>query len=96
MSAEMAYLSNRAYAFQPIYWQMFTYERIVKDDDGITWRSAEIPLNAFIAGPAAGGPMPSAAPGWDAVAPRAVTLDWFNQVGEVKRTVCMRLFAIDH
>lgn len=81
MSAEMAYLSNRAYAFQPFLWDIKSGDHIVKDEDGVTWRSAEIPLNAFIAGPAAGGPMSIPAPGNEVIAPRAVSYDWFDKVG---------------
>lgn len=76
----MAYLSNRAYAFQPFIWEMWTTDQLVKSDDGVTLRSARIPLNAFISGPTAGGHMSMPAPGWDVTAPRAVSYDFFEEV----------------
>lgn len=59
LSAQMAYMSNRAYAFQPYLWDINTWHRTVIDVDGVTERSAIIPINAFLGGPAAGGPMPA-------------------------------------
>lgn len=80
MAAQMAYLSNRAYAFQPYLWDIYTSQRVVKDKGGKK-RSAVIPLNAFISGPVAGGPMPGPRYPDEEVIPRAVSYEWFDKVG---------------
>lgn len=81
MSAEIAYLSNRAYAFQPYLWDIQTRESAVIDViDGVTLRSAIIPLNAFISGPAAGGSMPAPTDPNDGRRPRSVSWKWYDQV----------------
>ncbi|KAG9003015.1 hypothetical protein FRB93_011302 [Tulasnella sp. JGI-2019a] len=81
MSAEIAYLSNRAYAFQPYLWDIQTKESTVIDViDGVTLRSAIIPLNAFLSGPAAGGSMPTPTDPTETRRPRAVSWKWFDQV----------------
>lgn len=84
LSAQIAYMSNRAYVFQPYIWDERALARTVKVDG--RWRSSLIPLNAFIAGPTAGAPFPNGtgqtvdgAPApWPA--PRAVNYDYFNYV----------------
>ncbi|KAG8888710.1 hypothetical protein FRB98_006967 [Tulasnella sp. 332] len=81
MSAEIAYLSNRAYAFQPYLWDINTQNSTVIDVvDGVTLRSAIIPLNAFISGPAAGGAMPNPIGPNESKRPRAVSWKWFAEV----------------
>lgn len=78
ISAQMAYMSNRAYAFQPYLWDIHAWYRTVMDGD--TERSAVIPLNTFLNGPAAGGPMPTPANPNEPPAPRAVSWHWFDEV----------------
>ncbi|KAG9018296.1 hypothetical protein FRB90_011626 [Tulasnella sp. 427] len=84
MSAQLAYMSNRAYVFQPYMWNISSIEPVQLD--GKHYRSNIIPLNAFIEGPAAGarfGPgtgttVDGAKAAWEA--PRAVSYDWYDEV----------------
>lgn len=84
MSAQLAYMSNRAYVFQPYMWNISNPEPV--ELDGRHYRTNIIPLNAFLSGPAAGGRF---GPGtgitkagerasWEA--PRSVSYDWYDEV----------------
>ncbi|KAG8906179.1 hypothetical protein FRC01_008099, partial [Tulasnella sp. 417] len=84
LSAQLAYMSNRAYVFQPYMWNMSSTEPVQLD--GKHYRSNIIPLNAFLGGPVAGGRF---GPGtgtskagerapWEA--PRSVSYDWYDEV----------------
>ena len=92
MSAQTAFMSNRAYAFQPYLWDQATYKPVVEEDG--RWKSATIPLNAFISGPVSGGRFGpgtgTASDGqrsayWEA--PRGVTYEFFDQVCPKSRRV---------
>ncbi|KAI3621367.1 hypothetical protein WG66_014473 [Moniliophthora roreri] len=72
MNAHLAYVSERAYVFQDYYWK----------EDYYSWPEWQFrstppvtPLNALIAGPAAGGPFEPNDP-----APRAVSERFFDKV----------------
>ncbi|KAG8905825.1 hypothetical protein FRB99_008190 [Tulasnella sp. 403] len=91
MSAQIAYMSNRAYVFQPYLWRPGSPGPVVNESNH--WRTVEIPLNAFISGPAAGaryGPGTGVAPSgeiaaWEA--PRSISYDFYDQVcPEERRT----------
>ncbi|KAG9027349.1 hypothetical protein FRB95_007836 [Tulasnella sp. JGI-2019a] len=77
LTAQLAHLSNRAYAFQPYLWHRTSWTRVVVDEAGHL-RSAEIPLNAFISGPAAGAPVIER--NEKLHHPRAVTRKFFDKV----------------
>ncbi|KAG9043944.1 hypothetical protein FS837_008964 [Tulasnella sp. UAMH 9824] len=91
MSAQLSYMSNRAYVFQPYMWNTRSWKPVQLD--GNHYRSNWIPLNAFLSGPAAGGPF---GPGtgttksgerapWEA--PRSVSYDWYDEVCPPNRRV---------
>lgn len=90
MSAQIAYMSNRAYAFQPFLWDQTSSLPTVTENEGRSWRSAVIPLNAFIAGPAAGGSYGTTHDGKQ-IAPRGVNYDWFNNVCPWHRRVHVKV-----
>lgn len=81
MTAQLAYLSNRAYTIQPYIWNRYSLTRVVVDNGHL--RSAQIPLGAFIAGPAVGAEMvvnrTSTAEARSAH-PRAVARKFFDEV----------------
>ncbi|KAG9003438.1 hypothetical protein FRB95_012160 [Tulasnella sp. JGI-2019a] len=82
MTAHLAYLSNRAYTIQPYIWNRHSLTRVVVDKGHL--RSAQIPLSAFISGPAAGTEIENNNSGNNATVslppPRAVTRKFFDQV----------------
>ncbi|KAG8877185.1 hypothetical protein FRB97_003611 [Tulasnella sp. 331] len=78
MTAQLAHLSNRPYAFEPYLWHRTSWTRVVVDEGGHL-RSAQIPLNAFVSGPASGAEI--AGPGnVNTHHPRAVTRKFFDKV----------------
>lgn len=79
----MAYMSNRAYAFQPYLWDVYSEKSVVLDDG--RYRSARIPLNAFISGPMAGGAFSEQANG--VKSPRSVSWAFFEKVCPPERRV---------
>ncbi|KAH8119774.1 hypothetical protein DFH11DRAFT_1685277 [Phellopilus nigrolimitatus] len=79
MNSHMAYLSNRAYVFEPYTWHKGPEPFIDYNGHLIPSR---IPLAALVQGPIAGGPFPAEHP-----APRSVSVEWFRKVcPENKRT----------
>lgn len=54
----LAYEANRSYVFEDYVWSHTPFSYTLYD---FALRPARIPLNAFISGPTAGGPMPDVA-----------------------------------
>lgn len=81
MTAQLAYLSNRAYTIQPYIWNSHSWTRVVVDHGHL--RSAQIPLNAFITGPIVGANIESNSTSTTESRPnppRAITRKFFDQV----------------
>ncbi|KAJ7228124.1 hypothetical protein B0H12DRAFT_232846 [Mycena haematopus] len=70
----LAHLTGRVYVFEDYTWSHLPTPYTVYD---FALRSTRIPLNAFIAGPLAGGPLP--APEEDAVQKRAVSAAFYEK-----------------
>ncbi|KAH8107446.1 hypothetical protein DFH11DRAFT_1189477 [Phellopilus nigrolimitatus] len=68
LMSQLAYLSNRSFVFEDYTWSHTPLPYSIYD---FALRPARIPLNAFISGPSAGGPMS---------APRAVSADYWERV----------------
>lgn len=68
----LAYMSNRSFVFEDYVWSHSPFPYTIYD---FALRPARIPLNAFISGPTAGGPMPGpraiSAEFWETVCPKA-------------------------
>lgn len=81
--SQIAYMSNRAYVYQPYLQHPKTWSRAVRVPDG-RWQSRTIPLNAIIQGPAVGsyiGPGQTGTGEWaNWHAPRSVSNEFFDQV----------------
>src|ERR1700730_2782067 len=72
----LAYRSRRSFVFEDYVWSHTVFPYTIYD---LSLRPARIPLNAFISGPTAGGPMP---------APRAISSQWWETVcPKEKRTI---------
>lgn len=69
----LAYMSNRSFVFEDYTWSHTPFPYTVYD---FALRPKRIPLNAFISGPTAGGPMPSS----HSNAPRAISAEWWESV----------------
>ncbi|KAG8856913.1 hypothetical protein FRB96_006176 [Tulasnella sp. 330] len=85
--SHLAFLSNRAYVFRGYLWSLDP-GTAVEDGPG-RWRSARIPLNAFISGPTAGGSM-----GPNITTPRAVYNTYWDQVCPPERRTHLRVNEI--
>ncbi|KAJ7200654.1 hypothetical protein B0H12DRAFT_1289038 [Mycena haematopus] len=70
----LAHLTGRVYVFEDYTWSHLPLRYTVYD---YALRPTQIPLNAFVAGPLAGGPLP--APEENAVHKRAVSAAFFEQ-----------------
>ncbi|THH03544.1 hypothetical protein EW145_g6178 [Phellinidium pouzarii] len=68
LMSQLAYLSNRSYVFEDYTWRHTPFPYAIYD---FALRPARIPINAFISGPSAGGPMP---------APRAVSSEYWETI----------------
>ncbi|KDQ50805.1 hypothetical protein JAAARDRAFT_41747 [Jaapia argillacea MUCL 33604] len=72
MMSHLAYLSNRSYVFEDYTWSRLPFPYTIYD---FALRPTHIPINAFISGPSAGGPLEShravSVEHWDAVCPRS-------------------------
>ncbi|EIM84587.1 uncharacterized protein STEHIDRAFT_100601 [Stereum hirsutum FP-91666 SS1] len=68
--SHLAYLTNRSYVFEDYTWSHSPLPYALYD---FALRPTRIPLNAFIAGPSAGGPMPDHSP-------RAVSTEYWDAV----------------
>lgn len=66
--SHLAHLSNRSFVFEDYTWSRTPLPYSIYD---FALRPARIPLNAFISGPSAGGPMP---------APRSVSAEYWETV----------------
>ena len=73
----LAYRANRSYVFEDYTWSHTYLPYTIYD---FALRPARIPLNAFISGPSAGGPMP---------APRTVSAEYWDQVCSKSSTVSL-------
>jgi hypothetical protein len=72
----LAFLAKRSFVFEDYVWSHTPLPVTIYD---LALRPARIPLNAFISGPTAGGPMTS---------PRAISAKWWNTVcPKAKRVV---------
>lgn len=86
MTSQIALLSNRANAFPPYVWSSNEYSTIVLDKSSsfpyFRFRSAKIPLTAFVSGPISGT-------GDELIvgAPRAISEDWWDTVCPPERQV---------
>ncbi|TFK37209.1 hypothetical protein BDQ12DRAFT_736355 [Crucibulum laeve] len=73
MMSQLSYLTNRSYVFEDYIWSLMSTPYTIYD---FALRPTRMPLNAFISGPTAGGPMSDTTPRavtvelWDAVCPR--------------------------
>ncbi|EJD06309.1 uncharacterized protein FOMMEDRAFT_16926 [Fomitiporia mediterranea MF3/22] len=68
LMSHLAYLSNRSFVFEDYTWSKSLFPYTIYD---FALRPSRIPLNAFISGPSAGGPMH---------APRAVSAEYWETV----------------
>ncbi|KAI5117565.1 hypothetical protein M0805_009643 [Coniferiporia weirii] len=68
LMSQLAYLSDRSYVFEDYTWSHTPLPYSIYD---FALRPTHVPLNAFISGPSAGGPMP---------APRAVSSEYWEIV----------------
>lgn len=68
MMSHLAYLANRSYVFEEYTWSHTPLPWTIYD---FALRPARIPLNAFISGPSAGGPMAQ---------PRAVSAEFYETI----------------
>ncbi|THH17017.1 hypothetical protein EW146_g3711 [Bondarzewia mesenterica] len=68
LMSHLAHLVNRSYVFEDYTWSHLPLPYTIYD---FALRPTKIPLNAFISGPSAGGPMP---------VPRAVNVEYWNRV----------------
>lgn len=95
MVAQIALLADRGYAFQPYIWSTNPFTPVVAQLD-LSFRSAQIPLNAFISGPISGNDR------WEFKAgaqnesmsstashppPRSISYDWWEVVCPPERRV---------
>jgi hypothetical protein len=73
----LAYMSRRSFVFEDYVWSHSPFPYTIYD---FALRPVRIPLNAFISGPTAGGPMPG---------PRAISAEFWETVcpPEKQRTV---------
>ncbi|KAJ6585570.1 hypothetical protein B0H19DRAFT_926051 [Mycena capillaripes] len=71
----LAHLAGRVYVFEDYTWSHFPLPYTIYD---FALRSTRIPLNAFVAGPLSGGPLP--APEENAVQKRAVSAAFYEQM----------------
>jgi hypothetical protein len=69
----LAYMSNRSFVFEDYIWSHTLFPYTLYD---FALRPKRIPLNAFISGPTAGGPMPSSYSN----SPRVVSAEWWETV----------------
>jgi len=85
----IAQLSHRSYVFEDHVWSKLPLPYTLYD---FALRPSRIPMNAFISGPSAGGPMPDGN-----LAHRAVSLEFFNTVchPEERVTVSTALAPLD-
>ncbi|TFK50708.1 hypothetical protein OE88DRAFT_1808951 [Heliocybe sulcata] len=72
LMSQLAYLSNRSYVFEDYVWSKLPFPYTVYD---FALRPTRMPINAFISGPSAGGPMPGGAQAvsaefWESVCPK--------------------------
>ncbi|KAF9059785.1 hypothetical protein BDP27DRAFT_1340719 [Rhodocollybia butyracea] len=72
--AYVAQLSHRAYVFEDHVWSKSPLPYTIYD---FALRPSRIPLNAFISGPSAGGPLPGSS---NSLTRRSVSLEFFNSV----------------
>ncbi|KZT33630.1 hypothetical protein SISSUDRAFT_992852 [Sistotremastrum suecicum HHB10207 ss-3] len=70
--SHLAYASRRGYVFETYTWSHTPFPYTIYD---FALRPARLPLNAFISGPSAGGPLPSSSN-----APRAISSEWWEVV----------------
>jgi hypothetical protein len=70
----LAHLSGRVYVFEDYTWSHLPLPYTIYD---FALRSTRIPLNAFVAGPLSGGPLP--APDESAVQKRAVSAEFYQK-----------------
>ena len=80
LNTEIARRSGRAYVFSQLLWDPFAKDAYVKNPDNPLpdpdiWRPARTPLSAYIEAPTSGAPWPDGDP-----TPRAVSLEWFDQI----------------
>ena len=86
----LAYMSNRSFVFEDYVWSHTPFPYTIYD---FALRPKRIPLNAFISGPTAGGPMPASSPNTNppdrlsphalsrsSTAPRAISAEWWETV----------------
>lgn len=71
----LAHLAGRVYVFEDYTWSHLPTPYTIYD---FALRSTRIPLNAFVAGPLAGGPLPP--PEQNAVEKRAVNAAFYQKV----------------
>lgn len=67
-------MSNRSFVFEDYTWSHTPFPYTIYD---FALRPKRIPLNAFISGPTAGGPMPSST---HLNSPRAISAEWWETV----------------
>ncbi|KAF5368119.1 hypothetical protein D9757_011585 [Collybiopsis confluens] len=79
--AYVAQLSHRSYVFEDHVWSKSPLPYTLYD---FALRPSRIPMNAFISGPSAGGPMPDGN-----TATRAVSLEFFNSVCRAEERVVL-------
>lgn len=68
----LAYMTDRSFVFEDYAWSHTPFPWTIYD---FALRPKRIPLNAFISGPTAGGPMPPSS-----AAPRAISAEWWEKV----------------
>jgi len=70
LMSHLAYMANRSFVFEDYVWSHLPFPYTLYD---FALRPVRIPLNAFISGPTAGGPMPHSeaisAEFWESVCP---------------------------
>jgi hypothetical protein len=77
----LAYTSNRSFVFEDYVWSHTLFPYTIYD---FALRPKRIPLNAFISGPTAGGPISppssSSSSSSSQQAPRAISAEWWETV----------------
>ena len=77
----LAYMTNRSFVFEDYTWSHTPFPWTIYD---FALRPKRIPLNAFIGGPTAGGPMPLSSSSSQA---RAISAEWWEKVCPKSRRV---------
>lgn len=95
MVSQIALLADRGYVFQPYIWSQNPITPVVMQRD-LGFRSAQIPLNAFISGPIAGnGPWQNVNTSTSSPmsVPRSISYEWWETVCPPERRVQVDVHA---